>query len=46
MFTGSLERARQWVSQGGLIATVGGDLTFVVAGATEAKRQIDALKQA
>jgi 2-keto-3-deoxy-L-rhamnonate aldolase RhmA len=45
MFTGSLERARQWVSQGGLIATVGGDLTFVVNGAAEAKRQIDALKQ-
>jgi len=37
MFTGTLERARQWVSQGGLIATVGGDLAFVVNGATRPK---------
>src|ERR1041384_7888292 len=44
MFTGTLERARQWVSQGGQIATVGGDVQFMLAAATQAKKDIDALK--
>jgi 2-keto-3-deoxy-L-rhamnonate aldolase RhmA len=44
MFTGTLERARQWVSQGGQIATVGGDVPFLLAAATQGKKDIDALK--
>jgi 2-keto-3-deoxy-L-rhamnonate aldolase RhmA len=44
MFTGTLERTRQWVSQGGLIATVGGDVPFLLAAAAQAKQDIDALK--
>ena len=39
-----LEHAQQWVSKGAQIATVGGDVAFVVAGAAEAKKRIDALK--
>jgi 2-keto-3-deoxy-L-rhamnonate aldolase RhmA len=44
MFTGTLERARQWVSQGAQIATVGGDVPFLLAGAAAAKQEIEGLK--
>ena len=44
MFTGTLEKARQWTSQGGQIATVGGDVGFMESAARQAKSDIDALK--
>jgi len=44
MFTGTLEKARQWTSRGGQIATVGGDAGFLEAAARQAKADIEALK--
>ena len=38
MFTGTFERAEQWLSRGGKIAIVGGDLSFVTEGAAKTAR--------
>jgi 2-keto-3-deoxy-L-rhamnonate aldolase RhmA len=38
MFTGTPEKARQWIGLGGRIATIGSDMAFVDAGIAQAKR--------
>jgi 2-keto-3-deoxy-L-rhamnonate aldolase RhmA len=44
MFTQTLENADKWLTRGGQIAIVGGDLGFVTAGATETARQCKELQ--
>ena len=43
MFTGTLEIARKWLSQGGLIATVGSDTGFIAEGASRTRQQVSEL---
>ena len=40
MFTGTCEKAHKWISRGGQIATIGGDLQFIDAGIASTRRQI------
>jgi len=41
MFTGTLERARQWIGRGGLIATVGGDVPFILEGIARTRQAVE-----
>jgi 2-keto-3-deoxy-L-rhamnonate aldolase RhmA len=43
MFTGTMERARKWISDGGQIATVGSDVGFIAEGAAAALQEINEL---
>jgi 2-keto-3-deoxy-L-rhamnonate aldolase RhmA len=40
MFTGTVDKARKWIGEGGQIATVGGDVPFIDEGIARAKREI------
>jgi len=44
MFTGTMELAQKWLSRGGQIATVGGDVGFLHDAAKQAKQAIEKLK--
>jgi 2-keto-3-deoxy-L-rhamnonate aldolase RhmA len=40
MFTGTTAKARKWISRGGQIATIGGEVAFIDAGIAQTKREI------
>jgi 2-keto-3-deoxy-L-rhamnonate aldolase RhmA len=41
MFTGTLERARKWIDRGGQIATVGGDVPYLLEGIARTRQALD-----
>jgi 2-keto-3-deoxy-L-rhamnonate aldolase RhmA len=43
MFTGTLERARKWIGRGGRIATVGGDVPFILEGIARTRQAVEKL---
>lgn len=46
MFTGTTQKARQWVSRGCQIATIGGDLPFIDSGIAQTHREIREILEA